>query len=38
VVDPCENSNECLGSLKGGQFLGYLSDCKILMKDSASWS
>jgi len=27
VVDPCEQSNEPSGSMKGGEFLDWLRDC-----------
>jgi hypothetical protein len=37
----CEHGNEPSGSMKGREFLDYLSDCYLLKKDSAlgsSWS
>jgi hypothetical protein len=33
----CENGNEPSGSIKGREFLDYLSDCQLLKKDSAPW-
>jgi len=33
-----DNGNESLGSVKGGEILDWLSDCKLLKKDSAPWS
>jgi hypothetical protein len=38
VVGCCEHGNEPSGSIKGGEFLHYLSDCKLLKKDSATWN
>jgi hypothetical protein len=32
VADCCENDNESLGSIKGGEFLDQLSDCHLLNK------
>jgi hypothetical protein len=34
----CEHGNEPSGSIKGVEFLDWLSDCKLLKKDYASWS
>lgn len=31
------DSNESLGAVKHGEFLDQLSDCQLLMKDSAVW-
>jgi hypothetical protein len=33
-----EHGNEPSRSIKGGEFLDYLSDCQLLKKDSAPWS
>jgi hypothetical protein len=33
--ETCEYGNETSGSIKGGEFLEQLSDCQLLMKDSA---
>jgi len=33
----CEHDNELVGSIKGREFLDYLSDYKLFKKDSASW-
>jgi hypothetical protein len=38
VAGPCENGNESSGSIKGGEFLDYLSDSWLLKKDSAAYS
>jgi hypothetical protein len=38
VAGPCEHSNEPSGSINGGEFLEWLSDCQLLKKDSAPWS
>jgi len=38
VMNSVEYGNEPLDSTKGGNFLDYLSDCKLLKKDSTSWS
>jgi len=38
VVGPYEGGNEPSGSIKGREFLDYLSDCQLLKKDSAPWS
>jgi hypothetical protein len=35
VMNFCEHGNEPVGSVKGGEFLDYLSDCQCLKKDSA---
>jgi len=37
VAGPCERGNESSGSIKGGEFLDYLSDYELL-KDLASWN
>jgi hypothetical protein len=34
-VGPCEHGNAFLGSIKGGEFLGDLSDYQFLKKGSA---
>jgi hypothetical protein len=34
----CEHGNAPSGSIKGGEFLDYLSDCQLLKKDSAPWN
>jgi hypothetical protein len=33
-----ERGNEPSGSINGGEFVGYLSDCQLLKKDSAPWN
>jgi hypothetical protein len=33
-VDSCEHGNEHSGSVKGEEFLYYLSDCQLFYKDS----
>jgi hypothetical protein len=38
VVGSCKNGNEASGSIKGGEFLGSLSDYKLLKKGYAPWS
>jgi hypothetical protein len=38
VADSCEHVNELSGSVKGGEFLDYLSDCQLLKKGSVSRS
>jgi hypothetical protein len=38
VAGFCEDSNELLGSIKHEEFLGWLSNCYLLKKDSAPWS
>jgi hypothetical protein len=38
VAGSCENGNEPSGSIKGGKFLKYLSDYKLLQKGSDPWS
>jgi hypothetical protein len=38
VAGCCEHGNEPSGSIRGGEFLNYLSDYQPLMKDSAPWS
>jgi len=35
VVGACEHSNEPFGPIKGREFLGWLSDCLLVKKDSA---
>jgi hypothetical protein len=37
VAGSWEYGNEPLGSIKGEEFLEYLSDYKLLKKDSAPW-
>jgi hypothetical protein len=37
VEGSCEHGNEPSGSIKGGKFLGQMSDCQHLNKDSAPW-
>jgi hypothetical protein len=32
VAGSCENGNEHSGSIKGGEFIDYLSDCELLKK------
>jgi hypothetical protein len=34
----CEHGNEPLGSIKGGEFLDWLSDYYLLKKDSVPWT
>jgi hypothetical protein len=38
VADSCEHDNEPSGSIKGEEFLEYLSDYQFLKKDSAPCS
>jgi len=38
VTGCCEHGNEPSGSIKGGEFNDYLSDCQLLKKSSAAWS
>jgi hypothetical protein len=38
MAGPCEGRNKLSGSIKGGKFLDWLGDCKLLKKDSAPWS
>jgi hypothetical protein len=38
VVDTCDHGNEPVGSIKGREFLDYLSEYLLLKKDSALWS
>jgi len=38
VADFCEHGSEPSGSIKGGEFHGYLSDYQLVKKDSAPWS
>jgi hypothetical protein len=38
VVGSCEQNNEPLGSIKGREFLDYLSDYWLLEKDFDRWS
>jgi hypothetical protein len=33
VVDSCEHGNELSDSIKGGEFIDYLSDCYLLKKE-----
>jgi hypothetical protein len=33
----CEQGNERLSFVKGGEFLNQLSDCQLLVKDPAPW-
>jgi hypothetical protein len=35
VTRSCEHGNEISGSIKGGEFLDYISDYQLLKKDSA---
>jgi hypothetical protein len=38
VAGSCEHGNESSGSIKGVEFLDYLSDYQLPNKDSAPWS
>jgi hypothetical protein len=38
MTDSCEHSNEPSGTIRGGEFLDWLSDYYILKKDCAPWS
>jgi hypothetical protein len=38
VAGSCKRGNEPSGAMKGGGFLGKLSDCQVVKKDSAPWS
>jgi hypothetical protein len=38
VAGSCEHGDEPSDSIKGGEFLGQLSDYQLLKKDSAPWS
>jgi hypothetical protein len=38
VAGPCDHGNEPPASVKGEEFLDYLSDYQRLKKDSAPWS
>jgi hypothetical protein len=38
VAGSCEYGNEPSGSIKGGEFLDWLSDYELLKMDSAPWS
>jgi hypothetical protein len=38
VAGSCEDGNEPSGSIKGGEFLGYLSDCQLLKNYSVPCS
>jgi hypothetical protein len=38
VAGPCEYGNERLGSIKGGEYLGQLSDYKLFKDDPIPWS
>jgi hypothetical protein len=37
VAGSCEHRIETSGSIKGGEFLDYLSDYQLLKEDSAPW-
>jgi hypothetical protein len=37
-VDSCERGNESSGSLTGGEYVDYLSDCQLLKMDSVPQS
>jgi hypothetical protein len=36
VASSCEYGNEPSGSIKGEEFLDYMSDCQLLKRDSAT--
>jgi hypothetical protein len=38
VAISCERGNETSGSIKGGEFIDYLSNYQFLKKDSTPWS
>jgi hypothetical protein len=38
LIGACEYGNELPASIKGGEFLDWLSDCQLLEKDSLPWS
>jgi len=38
VAGPFEHGKETSGSIKGGEFLDYLSNCWLLKKEYALWS
>jgi hypothetical protein len=38
VAGSCEHGNKPSGSIKGGEFLDFLSDCQLPKKDSVPWS
>jgi hypothetical protein len=38
VAGSCKHGNEPSGSIRFGEFLDYLIDCKLLEKDSVPWS
>jgi hypothetical protein len=38
VANCCEYGNEPTHSIKGGEFIDYLSDYQLLKKDSIPWS
>jgi hypothetical protein len=38
VAGCCEHGNEPSGSIKGGEFLDWLSDSQLLKKDTAPWN
>jgi hypothetical protein len=38
VADTCEHSNEFPGCVKCGEFLDWLRNCELLIKESALWS
>jgi hypothetical protein len=37
VAGCCEHGNEPFGAIRGGKLLDYLSNYKLLRKDSAPW-
>jgi hypothetical protein len=38
VAGSYEHGNKASGSIKGEEFLNWLSDCQLLRKDCAAWS
>jgi hypothetical protein len=38
VAGYCEHGNEPSGSVKGGEFLNWLSDCQLLKKEPVLWN
>jgi hypothetical protein len=38
LAHPCEDGNEPSGSIKGGEFLDYLSEYQLFKEDYAPWS
>jgi hypothetical protein len=38
MASSCGHGNEPSGSVKGEEFLDYLSDCELLKKDCAPWT